>query len=78
MMYMMRVFGNRIRGLRHSTRGVYGRLPKKRSQKSGFEPAKMDICNISTDTLNLKVKLVANETGEGKKGAEKKKKRNVF
>ena len=35
----------------------------------------MDICNISTNTLNLKVKLVANVTGEGKKGAEKKKKR---
>ena len=48
---------------------------RKKSQKSGFEPAKMDICNISTNTSNLKVKLVANETVEGKKGAEKKKKR---
>ena len=46
---------------------------QKKSQKSGFEPAKMDICNISTNTLNLKVKLDANETVEGKKGAEKKK-----
>jgi len=48
---------------------------QKKSQKAGFEPAKMDICNISTNTLNLKVKLDANETAEGKKGAEKKKKR---
>ena len=54
-------------------RGVYGRLPKK--PKVVLEPAKIDIRNISTNTLNLKVKLVANETVEGKKGAEKKKKR---
>ena len=41
----------------------------------------MDICNISTNTLNLKVKLVANETVDGKlskkgaSGKEEKKKR---
>ena len=33
------------------------------------------LTTILTKTLNLKVKLVANETVEGKKGAEKKKKR---
>ena len=55
--------------------GVCMTACQKKSQKSGFEPAKMDICNISTNSLNLKVKLVANETGEGKKGAEKKEKR---
>lgn len=32
------------------------------------------ICDIATNTLNWKVKLVANENVKGWKGAEKKKK----